>query len=155
VSTDRLRLALEANLESELAGKRAQCALLAEQEAAIRANDSRALGAAGEKLFAELHRAVDRARARTQLLADLAALLDVAPARVENIAAALGAPGAHLVELRAELRAICADSLARGRRLSALVRVHGGLIEEALGRFLAPDASGQPLGRGSLVDARA
>ena len=155
MSIDKLRTALEANLQAELAGKRAQCALLEDQEAAIRANDSRALAAAGEKLHRELERAVDRARARAQLLAGLATSLDVADARVHTVAAALGESGARLVELRGDLRAICADSLARGRRLSVLVRAHGALIEEALGRFLAPDPSGAPLGRGSLVDARA
>jgi len=35
------------------------------------------------------------------------------------------------------------------------VRGHAALVEEALGRFLSPDPSGTPLGRGSLVDAEA
>ena len=155
MNTQRLTSALEANLEAELAGKTAQCALMQAQEAAIRANDSSALEAAGEKLLAELGAGVERARVRAQLLVDLAAELDVAPARVESIARALGSGGARLAELRTELRAICARSLTAGRRLSVLVRAHGALIEQALGRFLAPDPSGAPLGRGSLVDARA
>jgi peptidyl-tRNA hydrolase len=155
VNTEHLASALEANLQAELAGKTAQCALLAEQEAAISAGDPTELAAAGEKLMAQLNEAVDRARARTQILSDLAKALGVAPARVENVAAGLGNGGRRLAELRTELRAICAESLARGRRLSFLVRAHGALIEQALGRFLAPDPSGAPLGRGSLVDTRA
>jgi hypothetical protein len=45
--------------------------------------------------------------------------------------------------------------LKLGRRVSALVRLQASIVEEALGRFLAPDPSGAPLGRGSLVDAEA
>jgi len=146
---------LEKNLSLEIDGKSAQCALLEKQEAAIRASDALALEAAAEELLLELDAGYERARSRALLLALLGAALGVAACRVGDLAAALGAEGARLMDQRAELRALCARSMAQGRRLSVLVRAHGALIEEALGRFLAPDPSGAPLGRGSLVDARA
>jgi hypothetical protein len=150
-----LARALEANLEAELAGKTAQCTLLEKQEAAIRAADARTLDEATRELFVELNRGVERANGRARLMRELASALGVAGRRVGDLADALGADGSRLASQRSELRKACADSLARGRRMSVLVRAHGALIEEALGRFLAPDPSGAPLGRGSLVDARA
>jgi hypothetical protein len=155
MSTHRLVSALEANLQAELAGKAAQCSLLEQQEAAISAGDPDALDAAAAKLVGELNAGIDRARARVQLMAELATALGVDAGRIEPIAAALGADGLRLSSQRIELRAISAAALARGRRLAVLVRAHGALVEEALGQFLAPDPYGAPLGRGSLVDARA
>jgi hypothetical protein len=155
MSTRRSTRALEQNLEAELLGKAAQCALLERQENAITAGDPAALDAAGAELVLELERGLERARVRAELLLDLGRELGVAPPRVEKIAAALGTEGQRLAELRAELRAVVSRSLARGRRLAVLVRAHGALIEDALGRFIASDPSGAPLGRGSLVDARA
>ena len=155
MSTSELALALERNLALELAGKAAQCALLEKQEAAIRAADALALEAAAEELLLELDAGFERARARVELLASLAVALGLASCRVGDVASALGNDGARLSDQRSKLREICARSLAQGRRLAVLVRAHGALIEEALGRFLAPDPTGAPLGRGSLVDARA
>lgn len=155
MSTPHLVSVLEANLEAELAGKAEECALLEKQEAAITAGDPDALDAAASALVAVLHVGLERARARAQVMAQLATALGIGAGRLEHIAAALGADGRRLAAQRAELRAISAESLARGRRLAVLVRAHGALVEEALGRFLAPDPSGAPLGQGSLVDARA
>lgn len=148
-------LALEACLGDELAGKAAQCALLEKMESAVRASHPGMLEETAQELLRELEDGIERARERERALAELAEELGVAPGRVETLATALGADGERLLAQRGELRAICADSLARGRRLASLVRAHGSLVEEALGQFLAPDPSGAPLGRGSLVDARA
>jgi hypothetical protein len=155
MSTHDLVTALEANLAAELSGKAEQCALLQRQEAAITAGDPAALEGAAAELVGELEAGIERARARTQIMAELATALGVDASRVESIVAALGTDGRRLAAQRRDLRAICAESLACGRRLGVLVRAHGALVEEALGRFLAPDPSGAPLGRGSLVDARA
>jgi len=149
------RSALEACLREELSAKAAQCSLLATMESAIHAADPTALEQAGQALLLDLEAGVERARTRGRALEELAQALEVAPARVETLAEALGDDGGSLLAQRSELRALCADSLARGRRLASLVRAHGALVEEVLGRFLAPDASGAPLGRGCLVDARA
>ena len=155
LEANTLALALEANLEAELSGKAHQCALLGKQEAALTAGDAAALDAAALELLAELNLGLERARTRAEIMAKLGAALGVVPVRVESLAVALGARGRRLAAQRSDLREICAESLARGRRLVVLVRAHGALVEEALGRFLAPDPSGTPLGRGSLVDARA
>ena len=155
MSTQQLASALEANLQAELAGKATQCALLGKQEAAVNAGDAAALDAAAAELLVELNLGLERARVRAQILEQLGRALKVVPCRIEGVAAALGSDGRRLAALRSDLRAICAESLARGRRLAVLVRAHGALVEEALGRFLAPDPSGVPLGQGLLVDARA
>ena len=151
----RQTLALETCLRDELSGKAAQCACLARMESAVRSADPGLLEGAARELLHELEAGIERARTRERVLAQLADALAVAPARVGTVAQALGADGGRLLPLRTELRTACADALARGRRLATLVRAHGTLVEEALGRFLAPDPSGAPLGRGSLVDARA
>ena len=148
-------LALEICLKDELAGKAAQAVCLTRIEAAVRGNDPAALEGAAQELLRELERGFERARVRDRALHQLAETLAVAPARVETLARALGADGQRLLAQRTELRAACADALTRGRRLATLARAHGAIVAEALGRFLAPDPSGKPLGRGSLVDARA
>ncbi|MFN0007795.1 MAG: hypothetical protein ACKVXR_07790 [Planctomycetota bacterium] len=151
----RQTLALETCLREELSGQASRCARLASMESAVRSADPSGLEEAARELLRELEAGIERARVRGRVLAQLAAALEIAPARVGAVAEALGAEGARLLLLRTELRAACADALARGRRLATLVRAHGALVEEALGRFLAPDPTGAPLGRGSLVDARA
>lgn len=153
--TRALVAALEANLGAELASKTAQCALLDLQENAVRSADPAELERLAPRMLSEIDAGAARARERAELMSRLAASLDLAPCRVAIIAGALRDEGRRLADLRQELRAVTARSLVRGRRLAVLVRAHGGLLEEALGRFLAPDATGAPLGRGSLVDARA
>jgi hypothetical protein len=155
MTKQQLAFALEANLRVELSAKRAQCAVLAKMEALVSAGDPAELETAAEELALELDVALERARVREHILAKLAEELDVSPARVEGVAEALGQEGARLHEQREQLRIVCAESLARGRRVAVLVRAHGALVEEALGRFLAPDPTGALLGRGSLVDASA
>jgi hypothetical protein len=155
MTAHQLAFALEANLRVELSAKRAQCAVLAKMETLVHAADPTELEAAAAELALELDVAVERARVRDRILDKLAQELGVVPARVELVAQALGADGARLHEQRAVLREVCAESLARGRRVAVLVRAHGALVEEALGRFLAPDPAGALLGRGSLVDASA
>jgi len=151
----RQTLALEKCLRDELSGQAARCACLARMESAIHAADPEILDGAARELLQEIEAGIERARVRERVLAELAEALHVAPARVESVARALGADGLGLSARRTELRSACAAAIARGRRLATLVRAHGALVEEALGRFLAPDPSGAPLGRGSLVDARA
>lgn len=156
MSVANLALALEANLQAEIGAKNAQVALLDRQAAAITARDVDALAAAANELSAHVQRDVDRAAKRAAILADLTRTLGLAgPARVGTIATALGARGRALATRRSELRAACANALRKGRHVGALVRGHASLVEEALGRFLAPDPAGAPLGRGSLVDAEA
>jgi hypothetical protein len=156
VSVQNLTLALEANLQAEIGAKNAQIAILDRQEQAITTRDVEALAAATADLQAHAQRDIDRAAKRAALLADLARTLGIAGApRVGTIATALGGRGRALATRRAELRAACALALRKGRHVAALVRGHANLVEEALGRFLAPDPSGAPLGRGSLVDAEA
>lgn len=146
---------LEDALRAEVDGRRAQLALLARQEAAIRANDSLAHDVAARELLAELDASVTRAARRETLLRELSRVLEVEEARVEPIALALGSDGDGLLRQRQELRSLAAECLSRGRRLAVLVKVHGGIVEESLARFLQPEPGGAPLGRGSLVDARA
>jgi hypothetical protein len=155
MSSEQLVFALEANLRVELVAKRAQCAVLAKMEAIALSGDAAGLEAAAEELALELDVAIERARVRERILDKLASELGVAPARVDGVAEALGEEGQRLQEQRAQLREVCAESLTRGRRVATLVRTHGAIVEEALGRFLAADATGAPLGRGSLVDASA
>ncbi len=148
--------ALEASLQEEIAGKDLQIALLEREQQAIRANDVAALELAARELQQALDRELDRAGKRARLLSSLAAALGLAPdARLGAVADALGPAAARLSERRAELRLRCANALRAGRRVSALIRVQGSIVEEALGRFITPDPTGAPLGRGSIVDARA
>jgi len=150
---------LEANLQAELAGKDAQIALLDRQERAIAAHDPSALEAAARELQSELQREIERAEKRARILALLSQALGLPPhPRIAEIVQALearNALGIRLSAKRAELRVRCAEALRRGRRLNVLVRAHASIVEEALGRFLGPDPSGAPLGRGALVDAEA
>lgn len=156
MSTANLVLALEANLQAEIGAKNAQIALLDGQEQAITARDVDALTRASTELQTQVQREIERAAKRATILAELARSLELpATARVGDIATALGARGRALAARRTELRARCAASLKKSRHVAALVRGHASLVEEALGRYLSPDPSGAPLGRGSLVDAEA
>ncbi len=156
MSVANLVLALEANLQAEIGAKNAQIALLEGQEQAIAARDVDALTRASTELQVHAHREIDRATKRTVTLTELARALELpASARVGDVATALGPRGRTLAARRTELRVRCAASLKKSRHVAALVRGHASLVEEALGRYLAPDPSGAPLGRGSLVDAEA
>jgi hypothetical protein len=156
VNTQNLVLALDSNLQAEIGGKDVQLELLDRQERAIAARDVDALAEATCALQKELQREIERATKRAGIIANLARALGIeGHVRVGTIAAALGARGESLASRRLELRAKCATSVRKTRHLGALVRGHASLVEEALGRFLSPDPSGAPLGRGSLVDAEA
>lgn len=156
VNVTNLVVALDANLQAEISAKIAQVELLDRQAQAIAARDVTALTEATRDLQTQIQREIERATKRAALLGDLARALDLPePARVGEIAEALGPRGRTVAGRRAELRARCAASLRKSRHVAALVRGHASLVEEALGRFLAPDPSGAPLGRGSLVDAEA
>lgn len=156
MSVQNLVLALDASLQSEIGAKSAQIELLDRQERAITARDVDALAEATRELQVHIQREIERASKRSAILADLTRALGLAaPARVGAIADALGPRGRNLATRRTELRARCAACLRKSRHVAALVRGHASLVEEALGRFLSPDPSGAPLGRGSLVDAEA
>jgi len=156
VSIQNLVTALDASLQSEIGAKNAQIELLERQERAITARDVEALGEATRELQTHVQREIERAVKRSTIMADLARALELnGTVRVGAIADALGTRGRTLATRRTELRARCATSLRKTRHVAALVRGHASLVEEALGRFLAPDPSGAPLGRGSLVDAEA
>ncbi len=156
MSVQNLVLALDASLQSEIGAKAAQIELLDRQERAITARDVDALGEATRELQTHVQREIERAVKRSTIMAELARSLSLPEsARVGTIADALGSRGRNLATRRTELRARCAASLRKTRHVAALVRGHASLVEEALGRFLAPDPSGAPLGRGSLVDAEA
>jgi hypothetical protein len=156
VNVENLVRALEVSLQAEVRAKQAQTALLEREERAIAARDPAELEAAARDLHAGLQREAERAAERARLLSALGASLGLPGVpRVSAVAERLGARGAGLSALRTELRARCAETLLRGRRVGVLVRAHAALVEEALGRFLSPDPSGAPLGRGALVDARA
>jgi hypothetical protein len=156
VSLQNLVLALDASLQAEIGAKNAQIEMLERQERALMARDSEGLAEATRDLQTQLQREIDRAAKRAGIMAELARLLGLPlPARVGAIVAALGTRGTSLGNRRAELRSRCATALRKGRHVAGLVRGHASLVEEALGRFLSPDPSGTPLGRGSLVDAEA
>ena len=156
MSIANLVLALEANLQAEIGAKNAQIALLDGQEQAIAARDVDALTRASTELQVHVHKEIERATKRATILAEIARSLDLpAGARVGDVATALGGRGRTLGTRRTDLRARCAASLKKSRHVAALVRGHASLVEEALGRYLSPDPSGAPLGRGSLVDAEA
>ncbi|MBL8863771.1 MAG: flagellar export chaperone FlgN [Planctomycetes bacterium] len=147
---------LEANLQAELGAKNREIETLARQEAAIAARDVEALASASAELAEILQRGTERAAARSAILAELGRALGLpAPVRLGALADALDERGAVLHARRAELRERCAVAMKAGRRVAALVRMHAGIVDETLGRFLAPDPSGAPLGCGSLVDAEA
>ncbi len=148
--------ALDASLQAEIGGKDAQLALLDRQEHAITARDVDALSDATRDLQKEIQREIDRATKRAGIMQSLAHALGLeGDVRVGHIVDAIGARGVSLANRRLELRAKCATSVRKSRRVAALIRGHASLVEEALGRFLSPDPSGAPLGRGSLVDAEA
>lgn|GEM_PF-5918812 len=156
MSITNLVLALEANLQAEIGAKNAQIALLDGQEQAIAARDVDALTLASNELQLQVHREIERATKRAATLSELTRALELpATSRVGDVATALGARGRTLAARRTELRARCAASLKKSRHVASLVRGHASLVEEALGRYLSPDPSGAPLGRGSLVDAEA
>jgi hypothetical protein len=156
MNVQNLVTALEASLQAEIGAKAQEIDALQRQEAAIRARDVDGLARASHELQALLQKAADRATRRTTILADLSRALGLTGVqRVARIVEALGPRGLGLAARRAELRDRCAATLKLGRRVSALVRLQASIVEEALGRFLAPDPSGAPLGRGSLVDAEA
>ncbi len=156
MSVQNLVNALDSSLQAEIGGKDIQIGLLDVQERAIAARDVDQLAAATLDLQKEMQREIDRAAKRAGILADLARALGIeGHVRVGTIASALGPRGESLAIRRVELRAKCAESMRKTRRLATIVRGHSSLVEEALGRFLSPDPSGAPLGRGSLVDAEA
>jgi len=156
VSVQNLVLALDASLQAEIGAKNAQIEMLERQERAIAARDSDGLAEATRELQSQLQREIDRAAKRAGIMAELARSLGLPlPTRVGSLVDALGPRGTTLANRRAELRSRCATALRKGRHVAGLVRGHAALVEEALGRFLSPDPSGAPLGRGSLVDAEA
>lgn len=156
MNVQNLVLALDASLQAEIGGKEIQIALLDRQERAIADRDVDALADATRDLQKELTREIDRATKRSSIMTNLARALDLPlPVRVGTIADALGSRGASLSSRRIELRASCAASVRKTRHVAALIRGHAAIVEEALGKFLSPDPSGAPLGRGSLVDAEA
>lgn len=156
MSTQNLILALDASLQAEIGAKNAQIEILDAQERAITERNVDALAEATRELQAQIQREIERATKRGAILSDLARALELpTPTRVGAIAESLGPRGRSLAARRTELRARCAASLKKSRHVAALVRGHASLVEEALGRFLSPDESGAPLGRGSLVDAEA
>lgn len=156
MNVQNLVTALEASLQAEIGAKTREIEALARQESAIAARDVEGLAQASRDLASLLQRAGDRAVRRAEITRELSSALGLAPgARVGEIAQALGPRGLVLAARRAELRDRCAAALKHGRRVAGLVRLHAGIVEEALGRFLAPAADGSPLGRGALVDTEA
>lgn len=156
MNVHNLVVALDANLQAEIGAKSQQIEILERQERAITSRDVEALTDASRALQTHAQREIERATKRAAIVADVARALGLPRSvRIGQIADALGPRGASLAARRTELRARCAASMRKARHVAALVRGHANLVEDALGKFLSPDPSGMPLGRGSLVDAEA
>jgi hypothetical protein len=163
MSVETHLIRLESWLQAETAAQGRMLGLLEEQERAMRAADARAILASGAPIEAELRTGGARERARRELVAGLAAELGVAAesqtlgSLLERAEAEAGARGRieRLRRMRAELRALVADVLRRGRRIAGIARHHRGVLEELM-RILqgGVDAEALPTG-GGLIDARA
>jgi hypothetical protein len=151
-------LRLNAWLQEEIGAQRRLDALLAEEERAIRAVDTPAILAAGERVQAELRASAPRERRRQALMADLGRAWGVDPRALTlaSIAARLGAGSREadlLLRQRADLRAVAAEVARRGRRIASLARYHAGLFGELLNTLLGVEGR-DTAGDGVLVDAK-
>jgi hypothetical protein len=149
-----LAIHAEAWLQEELGAQQALLATLGRLERAARAGSAAELEGGGTELAGLLAPADAREARRRALLARMGAALGADRATVTLSAftarlAASGIDGERLERLRRELRSTVADVLKVTRRLVAVARYHGGLLDE-LCRLLTAGAGGA----GQLVDAR-
>lgn len=159
--------ALEAWVREECAAQQRLAALLEEElDALVRGRPAR-IGEGAARLEREAAHAAVRAARRDRIVRTLAAEWNVAPRTLTLGSAAerLGAEGATLRGLRAELRGAVARVARLARRMTAQARYQERLFGEWIETLLAAAAPPAPpsLGRsgtvedarGSLVDAEA
>ena len=143
--------------QEELGAQRRMHALLAEQERAVRAIDSPAITASGARIEEEIAGALSRERRRTRLLKGLGQAWGVDPnaLTLASVCERAGDDAAGLLKLRGELRDEAARAVRLGRRITALARYHGGLLEEVMQVLVGEAGDGTEKRAGVLVDAEA
>lgn len=130
-----LAIQAEAWVQEEIGAQRQLLDSLARTEVAARAGDAAALERGGRELSGLVALAGPRAARRRALLGKLSTELRLAPGelRLSRLVEQLGGEhgnGQRLAGLRAELRAVVAAVVRTGRRLTAMARYHGGLLED-------------------------
>lgn len=160
MTLETLAIHTEAWLQEELGAQRAVLTVLERLEAAARSGSSAEVERGARELSGLAALAGPREARRRALLARIAGALALAPAEVTLSKLAAHLVGARvetgrLAALRAELRGVVAAALMAGRRVAAVARYHGGLLED-LSRLLLAEAPGSAAsGERHLVDARA
>ena len=158
---EALAIQAEAWAQEELHAQRELLALLERQERAIRAGSTEEIVATTAELDRGLARTPARDARRRALLARMEAS-SVAPrddrakpATLGALCAILEAHGVDVSRLRQrreELRGAVAEVVRAGRRLAAIARYHGGLLEELCAALVRRET---PSEEGVLVDAEA
>jgi len=148
---------LEVCIEREVAAQRGVVGLIDVQEEAIRSGSPQAITAATVDIEAELRSSAQRGGERQRILAGLAAHWHVAPRSLtlSSIAERCGAAGGRLAELRTELRTTMADVVRRCRRMGALARANGQILNQAIETVLSQETEEQVSNGGTLVNAEA
>ncbi len=148
--------ALQAWAQEELGGQRRIVAIIGRQEAALCANDTRALLDATQELEPEMKSQSERAERRRRLFQKLAAHWQV-DAEALSLGSILERSGGHagLAALREELRGSTAELVRRNRRFAALAGAQRRMIEELVAGLLQQDDPRALQQGGTLVNQRA
>jgi hypothetical protein len=144
-------------LQEEIAAQHRLDAALTEQERAMRAVETDAILASGERITEELRGASARERRRDALMRELGLAWGVDPKALtlNSIAGRLGRETREadtLLRQRSDLRTVAAMVARRGRRIASLARYHAGLFGELMNTLLGTE--GTNTGDAVLVDAR-
>lgn len=152
-----LRTEIEACIEREIEAQRSVLALIEVQERALQTGGPDEIASATAAIEAELRAGAVRGGDRMRILAGLGGHWHVAPSSLtlSSIAERLGAACGRLPELRVELRTTMAEVVRRCRRMGALARANGKIVNEAIERVFGDASDERVSGGGKLVNTEA
>ena len=148
---------LEACIAGEITAQRGVLEHIEVQERAIQTGRPDEIAAATAKIELELRNSAERGNKRMRILTGLAAHWHVAAQSLtlSSIAERAGAAGAGLSAQRTELRSTMAEVVRRCRRMGALARANGQILNEAIEVVLRQEADERVSDGGTLVNAEA
>ncbi len=152
-----LLIQLAAWAQEELGAQRRLRDALSEQEQAIRHVDTQALSETGKRIEEEIAGGASRERRRARLMTKLGRAWAVDPSALTlaSICERAGDGAEDLLRLRGELREEAAQVARHGRRITALARYHGGLLEEVMRVLVGEAGDANEKREGVLVNAKA
>jgi hypothetical protein len=141
--------------QEELGAKQRLLEALREQEAALSTNGAERLETASRRVAEQVQAEPARAAILASMLDALGRAWQVDPLALTlgGISERAGEQGANLARLRAELRAVCEESMRVGRRIALIAGTQRAVLTEALGLLAGGAEPSQASGR--LVDAEA